>query len=287
MEQTVNNLLPLAGLWSLLMQRMEQMPTLAVAAAVGTPLFFWLTPRLQRLWPRLWPKTDGARRSFVTDLIYMSLSPVIEVFARTCTTAGIALGALAIGHQVSPTLVQGYGPVIAQPRWLMLIEMLILSDFIYYWTHRMAHTIPVLWRLHRVHHSTEHMRFSASARVHPLEVYALVLNMVPLFLLGFPVDALAPLAPLTVLYAMFIHSNVRFAPRRLAYLVNSPAFHRWHHAREYRGHGFNYAGFFPLFDALFGTYHYPNHSPAQVGITQPKVPQTFLGQLAHPFRGGR
>jgi sterol desaturase/sphingolipid hydroxylase (fatty acid hydroxylase superfamily) len=128
------------------------------------------------------------------------------------------------------------------------------------------------------------MSFAAAARVHPLETYALVLNMLPLFALGFPVDALLPLAPLSIGYALLIHSKLPFDSRRFVYLINSPAYHHWHHSRKCRGNGTNFAGYFPIFDVLFGSYYFPKRAPEEVGIEDPNMPQSYWAQLLYPFQ---
>lgn len=230
------------------------------------------------------PGEDASRRSLFTDLGYIVLSPATEVVSRVVTTLILAGCAVLAGRHVGPEILRGFGPVMRQPRWLIISEMFVLSDFIYYWTHRMAHTVPALWRLHAVHHSTRHLRWTSALRAHPGEVYAHVIPLVPLFLLGFPVEGLLALAPVISLYALFIHVDVNLSAGRLGYVLNSPRFHGWHHALEVDGPGVNFAGFFPLFDALFGTYRLPGERPRDVGIEDPEMPDTCLAQLGYPFR---
>lgn len=229
-------------------------------------------------------ETNPARRSLRTDLGYLCLSPVTEAFSRVVTTLGIAGCAFVAGQRPGPDLLRGFGPVVEQSRWLIVVEMLLLGDLLYYWTHRLAHAVPWLWRFHAVHHSTRHLRWTSALRAHPAEAYVHLFQVVPLFLLGFPVDALAMLLPLFTLYALAIHANADVALRPLSYLVNSPAYHRWHHARVTEGGGTNFAGLFPLYDAVFGTYHLPEHAPREIGIDEPGMPDTFFAQLAYPFR---
>lgn len=268
----------------LLRERLGNLPLIALGGVVlFVTLLLW-TPGLERLSPEVWPDSASERQSFIANMRYVYLSGVTEIIGRVLTTGGIVLVAICVGRRVDSALLRGFGPVIQQPRWLILIEIVVLSDVAYYWTHRLAHTVPVLWKFHSVHHSSEHMSFAAAARAHPVETYALVLNTLPLFVLGFPVDMLLPLAPFTIAYGMLIHSKLPFNPRRFCYFINSPAYHHWHHSRNYSGNGSNFAGYFPIFDVLFGTYHFPKEAPENVGIDDPNMPQTLLGQLAYPFR---
>src|SRR6185295_18944631 len=170
-------------------------------------------------------------------------------------------------------------------RALIIGEMLVLSDFVYYWTHRAAHTVPALWRFHAVHHSTRHLRWTSALRAHPAEAYVHLVNVIPLFLLGYPIDSLVALAPLITGYAFVIHTKFDVAAGFLNALFNSPRFHGWHHARDVEGAGVNFAGFFPIWDMLFGTYAMPDRRPAEVGIRDEQMPETCLAQVVHPFRG--
>ncbi|HKP55300.1 MAG TPA: sterol desaturase family protein [Polyangiales bacterium] len=268
----------------LLRERLGNLPLIALGGVVLFVTLLLSTPALERLSPEAWPESASERQTFIANMRYVYLSGVTEIIGRVLTTGSIVLVAICVGLRVDSALLRGFGPVIRQPRWLIWIEIVLLSDVAYYWTHRLAHTVPVLWKFHSVHHSSEHMSFAAAARAHPVESYALVLNTLPLFALGFPVDMLLPLAPFTIVYGMLIHSQLRFNPRRFCYFINSPAYHHWHHSRKYSGNGSNFAGYFPMFDVLFGTFDFPKEAPEKVGVEDPNMPQTLLGQLAYPFR---
>lgn len=267
---------------ALLLSRVGGLWPLALVSLCALLTWALVRPRIRRS-ARMRVRSP-AGRSVLTDLGYVVLGPVTELLTRTLTSAGIVACAWLVGMQLGVGLLDGFGPLSRQPRWLVVLEMLVVGDLIYYWTHRLAHSVPFLWRLHAVHHCTEHMRCTSALRSHPAEAYVLLLNHVPLFLLGFPVDALIPLTPPVTLYAMWIHSSGDAALRPISYLANSPRFHRWHHARDVAGSGVNFAGLFPAFDALFGTYHLPDGPPAAVGIAEP-MPADLLGQLRYPFRG--
>lgn len=282
----MENLALEAGFWQLLAFRIGDMGLLAAGAAALLPLLALLNWGHRRLgYPQQPPGSSG--RSLQTDLGYLVSSPLSDLLARCLTTLGIAGCAFLFELDLNSEALSGFGPVIQQPRWLVISEMLLLSDLVYYWTHRLAHTVPLLWRFHAVHHSTQYMRWSAAVRTHPMEAYALVINMVPLFALGFPVDALLPIAPVTFLYAMLIHTDMGTPPRAVAFIVNSPGYHRIHHALDVRGNGLNFAGFFPFYDFIFGTYHFPDGEPVAVGIHEEQMPETWLAQLAYPFKSRR
>jgi sterol desaturase/sphingolipid hydroxylase (fatty acid hydroxylase superfamily) len=233
------------------------------------------------------PVTSPSRRSLRTDLLYLFTAPVSELFSQFLIMLAFILAACLGARGVSAQVLSGFGPVVRQPRGLMALEVLVFADFAYYWIHRFAHTVPALWRFHAVHHSTEHLRWTSALRAHPIECYGHALIGLPLFLLGFPFDTLVAVLALSGLYSFVIHANVNVSSRRLSYFINSPRYHAWHHARDVKDGTVNFAGFFPVFDALFGTYKHPECLPPAYGLddpTTPSVPEDFLGQLAYPFR---
>lgn len=171
--------------------------------------------------------------------------------------------------------------VAAQPWWLQAIEVIIASDFIIYWGHRLQHRVGFLWRFHKVHHSAEHLDWLAAHREHPLDtVYTVGLINLPAFIAGFPLETLAGLIAFRGIWAIYIHSNVRLPIGPLRMLIGAPELHHWHHDRD-RNAG-NYANISPLMDILFGTYTCPGHEPDRFGIKEPS-PGTYLGQLAAPL----
>ncbi|HVW23728.1 MAG TPA: sterol desaturase family protein [Polyangiaceae bacterium] len=259
----------------------------ASRVAVVVLVVSWTLRLLERS-GRIRALTNPSRRSLWTDLVYLFLAPVSELFSRLVMILALVAAAAIGGRGFRPELLSGFGAVVRQPRWLMVLELIVFADFVYYWVHRLAHTVPALWRFHAVHHSSEHLRWTSALRAHPVETYCHAVIALPLFLLGFPFDALVAVLGLSGLYSFVIHANVNVSSRRLSYVLNSPRYHAWHHARDARDGTVNFAGFFPFFDALFGTYKHPDRLPPAFGLDDPatpSVPEDFLGQLKYPFLG--
>jgi sterol desaturase/sphingolipid hydroxylase (fatty acid hydroxylase superfamily) len=171
--------------------------------------------------------------------------------------------------------------VRGQPFWLQALQVVVLSDFLIYWGHRLQHRIPLLWRFHAVHHSAEHLDWLAAHREHPLDsVYTIGLINLPAFILGFPLETLAAFTAFRGLWAIYIHSNVQLPLGPLRVVIGAPELHHWHHARD-RFAG-NYANLSPLMDWIFGTYKHPGGEPDSLGLRE-EFPRSYLGQLAHPF----
>ncbi|MCB9235495.1 MAG: sterol desaturase family protein [Bacteroidia bacterium] len=174
--------------------------------------------------------------------------------------------------------------VASQPFWLQAIEVVILSDFLIYWGHRLQHRVPFLWRFHKVHHSAKHLDWLAAHREHPIDsIYTIGLINLPAFVLGFPLETIAGFIAFRGIWAIYIHSNVRLNLGPLRMLIGAPELHHWHHDLD-RMAG-NYANISPLMDIIFGTYKCPDHEPAAFGIHE-ETPSTYLGQLIEPVWPG-
>jgi sterol desaturase/sphingolipid hydroxylase (fatty acid hydroxylase superfamily) len=175
--------------------------------------------------------------------------------------------------------------VAASPGWVQIVAGLAIATIGAYAGHRAAHEVPLLWRFHRVHHSIREMDWLAANHLHPLdETFIRSGAVLPLYALGFGQVSLGAFVIVITLQAIFIHANVRTPFGPLRWVIGTPQFHHWHHAREPQAYNSNYAGEFPLLDALFGTVYFPaNRWPAQYGVDDTE-PDGYLRQLAWPFR---
>ena len=171
--------------------------------------------------------------------------------------------------------------IAEQPLWLQATEVLVLSDLLIYWGHRLQHKYDFLWRFHKVHHSAETLDWLAAHREHPIDsIYTVGIINLPALLLGFDLNTLAIIVAFRGIWAIYIHSNVRLSIGPLKMLIGSPELHHWHHDKE-RDRG-NYANISPLMDMLFGTYVCPPVEPEQFGIKE-KFPSTYFGQIIRPL----
>ncbi|MCD6068137.1 MAG: Fatty acid hydroxylase superfamily protein [Bacteroidetes bacterium] len=171
--------------------------------------------------------------------------------------------------------------VASQSWWLQAIEVIVFSDLIIYWGHRLQHKVGFLWRFHKVHHSAEHLDWLAAHREHPLDtIYTVGLINLPAFVLGFPLETIAGLIAFRGIWAIYIHSNVRLPIGPLRMLIGAPELHHWHHDLN-RDAG-NYANISPLMDLIFGTYVCPDKEPEKFGIKE-EFPKSYFGQLLHPL----
>ena len=172
---------------------------------------------------------------------------------------------------------------------LPLISQIALAffaqEFLIYWGHRFSHEIPILWRFHSVHHSSEKLDWLAGERRHPIDGAIMAFFVgVPLLFLGFDLIDLLWLGVFNSLWDMTIHANLRWRLRFMKGLWVTTEYHHWHHVVDQEIRNRNYAGALPVFDWLFGTYYLPKDKmPNGYGIDTP-MPNSYLGQLTQPFR---
>jgi sterol desaturase/sphingolipid hydroxylase (fatty acid hydroxylase superfamily) len=218
---------------------------------------------------------------------------------------GIDLTYFAVNHfliGVIMLVVNGFAPrafgwavndslrawIQALPFPLEVLLLVLAADFAQYWVHRAFHEIPILWPIHAVHHSTEHMDWLAGSRMHLVqELVDRSLVMVPLYLLGPSRGALNAYVIIAAFQAVFVHANVGVRFGFLRYLFVTPQFHHWHHSKDRPAIDTNYAVHLPLWDKLFGTFHLPgDHWPKEYGTVH-ALPKSLGGQFVYPFRRSR
>jgi sterol desaturase/sphingolipid hydroxylase (fatty acid hydroxylase superfamily) len=142
--------------------------------------------------------------------------------------------------------------------WVEAVIAVVLLDLAIYWQHRMFHAVPVLWRLHRVHHADLEFDVTTGLRFHPVEILlSLLIKSGLVIALG--ASAVAVLAFEIVLnaMAMFTHANIALpAPldRRLRRHVVTPAMHRVHHSVVQAEHNSNFGFNVAWWDRVFRTY---------------------------------
>lgn len=163
-----------------------------------------------------------------------------------------------------------------------------IIDFFYYWMHRSQHTVQLLWRQHKLHHSDEHLNVTTSERHHWLEdVVRIPFVIIPTTILFDISVAQVGLASFFVSYwAFLIHANFRFSMGWLSFLVAGPQLHRIHHSIEPKHFDKNFAAFFPVWDVMFGTYYQPARDEYPDTGIKGEAPITSLRQaFLLPFSG--
>ena len=184
--------------------------------------------------------------------------------------------------------------VIDIPPGLAIVAAVVILDFAIYLQHVMVHAVPMLWRLHRMHHADLDFDVTTGARFHPVEILlSIAIKMAVIVLIG-----AAPVAVLifeVVLNAtsMFNHSNVALPlglDRVLRLFVVTPDMHRVHHSELPFETNSNFGFNLPWWDRLFGTYRDQpgaGHVGMTIGIEEFRDPreQRLDRMLTQPVRG--
>lgn len=180
-------------------------------------------------------------------------------------------------------------PVVA------VVVSVVAMDFVIYLQHVMVHAVPVLWRLHRVHHADLDFDVTTGARFHTIEIIlSMLIKFATIAVLGPPVVAVVIFEVILNATAMFNHSNV-YLPlgldRVLRLFVVTPDMHRVHHSVEDDEANSNFGFNLPWWDRLFGTYRAQprgGHESMTIGIRtfrEDKWCSWLPGMLAIPFVG--
>ena len=230
---------------------------------------------LERLFARL-PEQPIFRRGWATDLAHFAVS---HLLVQVTVLLTLVPAALFFRWAVHPAVQHA---VAAQPALLQFAEIVLVADLSEYAVHRLFHTVPLLWRFHAVHHSSETMDWLASSRIHLVDaVVTRALAFVPLYVLGFSTGPVYAYLVFVSFHAIFVHANVRFRFGVFERVIGTPKFHHWHHATAPVDK--NFAIHLPLIDRVFGTYWLPAEFPGTYGIEGNPVPRRYAAQLIWPF----
>ncbi|WP_244500080.1 sterol desaturase family protein [Methyloceanibacter superfactus] len=239
-----------------------------------------------------WPKraliASKGRRWLTNVGISVTAAFLLRLMAATAVpVAAIAAAFYAQRHGI------GLLNTVAWPAWLKIVIALVVLDLAIWAQHLASHKIPILWRLHRVHHADRDIDVTTAIRFHPVEI---ALSMLWKIVVVVPLGA----SPLAVFLfevilnacAMFNHANVAlpgWIDRPLRLLIVTPDMHRVHHSVLRREHDSNYGFNLSLWDRLFRTYTAQpqgGHQGMTIGLTpyQSEDPTRFGWSLWLPFR---
>ena len=208
----------------------------------------------------------------------------------------LLFGAVAVAAALDSGA-QGWGlfNVLNWPLWIECLLVFALLDFAIWAQHWASHHIPVLWRLHRVHHADRDIDVSTAIRFHPLEIaLSMGLKTALVYILGASVFAVILFEIVLNGAAMFNHANINLGrwDRVLRRIVVTPDMHRVHHSTVRAEHDTNFGFNLSLWDRLFGTYTPEparGHMEMTIGLAeiQDRRPNSLFWTLRFPFLSGR
>lgn len=245
---------------------------------------------LMMLWEQLAPRRPyrlSRRLRWSNNLGLVVLNTVILRLLFPAAAVGVAL--FANERQ------WGVLHLVAWPGWLEVILGVVILDFAIYLQHVMVHAVPVLWRLHRVHHADPDFDVTTGLRFHPIEiVLSMLIKFGVIVLIGPAVLAVVLFEILLNATSMFNHSNIRIPlgiDRWLRWLVVTPDMHRVHHSVEDDETNSNFGFNLPWWDRLMDTYRdqpRAGHDDIDIGIHHFRNATEVShlgGMLWLPFRG--
>lgn len=257
----------------------EPMIRLAVFATVFAVMAGW-----EALRPARARNQTRGRRWFVNWSVAI-LDTIVVRLLFPAAAVGAALDAAAGGW--------GLFNALSWPLWAEVLAAMIALDFAIWAQHLVSHKVPILWRLHRVHHSDRDVDVTTAIRFHPIEIaLSMMLKIALVYALGAPAIAVIAFEILLNGCAMFNHSNLhlpRWAEGPVRAVIVTPDMHRIHHSTLRREHDRNYGFNLSIWDRVFGTYlHVPEggQDGMKIGLAdhQDDAPGRLGWTLAFPFR---
>ncbi|MHB8623977.1 MAG: sterol desaturase family protein [Sulfuricaulis sp.] len=231
---------------------------------------------------------------------------VIPKWRRWTSNLGLVFLNSGLLRLIFPIVAVGFA-VLAQSRgwglfnqqkvsfWFAVLASVVILDFAIYFQHVMFHAVPVLWRLHRMHHADLDFDVTTGSRFHPIEILlSMFIKIAVIALVGPPAVAVMIFEVILNASAMFNHSNIYLpdaVDRGLRTLIVTPDMHRVHHSIEDHETNSNFGFNLSLWDRVFGTYQAQpdaGHEHMTIGIRDyrdPKLVTDLPGMLVLPFIG--
>ncbi len=232
--------------------------------------------------------------------------PTVSRLVRWTNNIGLVILNSVILRLVFPAAAVGVAAVAAEQGWglmnyyplpslVAVVLAVIALDMVIYLQHVLVHAVPVLWRLHRVHHADLDYDVTTGARFHPVEIiFSMLIKFATIVVLGPPLVAVVIFEVLLNATAMFNHGNLHLPAhidRVLRWFVVTPDMHRVHHSVEDDEANSNFGFNLPWWDRLFGTYRAQpraGHLGMNIGIHHYRDTRSVSwlpGMLILPLRG--
>ena len=204
-------------------------------------------------WEALAPRRDGAVTRRIRWPNNLGIAVVNTLASRALVP--VAAAGFAVAGQAG-----GWGlfNTVEVPAWAAVVICVVVLDLAIYLQHVVFHAVPILWRLHRMHHADLDLDVTTGVRFHPFEILlSVIVKIAAVVALGAPPLAVVIFEVLLNATAMFNHANVRLPAaldKVLRWLVVTPDMHRVHHSAVPAETNSNFGFNLPWWDRLFGTY---------------------------------
>lgn len=222
--------------------------------------------------------TTSKKSRWLSNLVLLSLNPISVHLVFPLLPVSMSI----LAEERHWGLLNNIGPL---PYPLRVVVAIMVLDLAIYLQHLLHHAVPILWRLHMVHHSDLDFDVTTGLRFHPLEiVVSMGIKLMTVTVLGPPALAVLIFEVALNSISMFNHSNVFLTSkidRVLRLFVVTPEMHRVHHSVIIRETNSNFGFNFPWWDRLLGTYrNQPSsgHEGMTIGVSHMRDP----GRLTLP-----
>ncbi len=237
---------------------------------VSRLIFFVSIFALIFIWEQMSPRrsmTTSKKVRWIGNLGVTCLNPLVVQLLFPILAVDMALKAQEGGW--------GLLNNVGLPFWLKLVIGIVVLDLVIYLQHVIFHAIPILWRLHMMHHADLDYDLTTGLRFHPIEIIlSMVIKLSVVAALGPPATAVLIFEIILNGMAMFNHGNIRIPlglDRILRYFMVTPDMHRVHHSVIIRETNSNFGFNLPWWDRLFGTYKAQpskGHIEMTIGLVQ-------------------
>jgi sterol desaturase/sphingolipid hydroxylase (fatty acid hydroxylase superfamily) len=243
-----------------LLQNNEALFRLGAFALVLLLMFLWEASN-----PRRIPSLGWNRR--LNNLALVSLDVILVRYLVPIGTVTVAEIALSRGW--------GLFNIVDVGLWPAFVLSILLMDLVVYGQHVITHYIPLLWRIHRVHHTDLDLDVTTALRFHPFEIIlSMFLKFFFIVLFGAPVVAVIVFEIILNISSMFNHSNIQIPvsiDHWLRWFIVTPDMHRVHHSVDKIETNSNYGFNIPWWDRIFRTYRpqpSEGHTKMKIGLNE-------------------
>ncbi|APE11594.1 sterol desaturase family protein [Rhodococcus pyridinivorans] len=264
--------------WGSLLDPLHDPVTLAIPAFLTFLILEWIAARtLEHVEPgpdgRTRPPRGGYEKRDARASISMGLVSIVTSAAWKVLAL---VGYSALWVYVAPW----HLPADAWYTWVIL---LVGIDVLWYWYHRMAHRVRLVWATHQAHHSSEYFNYATALR-QKWNNSGEIIMWLPLPLIGIPPWMVFVGFSVSLVYQFFVHTErVGTLPRPIEFVFNTPSHHRVHHGSDPDYLDRNYAGMLIIWDRMFGTFKAEDHRPTY-GLTKPVGTYNIWDLQTHEYR---
>lgn len=252
------------------------------------PAFFAICIMLEKIKPAV-PSKSILNTNVIFDYFY----PFFNAVFTATITAGVIVIIKDFYDSLFPFL--NVGLLDDKPVWFQAIGAFLITDIMFYISHRIMHEVPWLWHFHAIHHSQTYLNSFTTFRGHSFSgIFSFIIRTIPIAFVGGDYPAWIIFAYLNGFWGFFIHANIKTNLGLFKYVVVTPQYHRVHHSNLPRHFDKNYGERLTLWDWIFGSLYkgFDEYPTTGVANCEPilednakiiTLPLVWFRQFIYPF----